>query len=108
MIDSGADVDAMTEYGESPLRTASNLGRFDVIDLLLTAGANPYQLEWNDVSYAVAFGSLDDISSKVRAGGDLESCDYWERTPFLIATLLGDPAKAAHLQSLGARIDARG
>jgi hypothetical protein len=108
MIARGADVDAMTEYSESPLRVASHQGRFDVVDLLLTAGANPYQLEWNDVTYAVIYGSLDDVTRTVQAGGDLESRDCWRRTPFLIATLLGDTAKAAHLLALGARLDAVG
>jgi ankyrin repeat protein len=108
LIAGGADVDATTEYSESPLRVASRFGRFDVVDLLLTAGANPYQLEWNDVTYAVIYGSLDDITSKVDGGGDLESRDSWGRTPFLIAVLLGDTAKTAHLLALGAKLDAVG
>lgn len=108
MVARGADVDAKTEYGESPLRVASRNGRFDVVDLLLTAGANPYDLEWNDVIFAVACGALDDITRTVQAGGDLESRDYWHRTPLLVAIQLGDTAKTARLLALGAQLDAVG
>lgn len=108
LVARNVDVDVKTEYGETPLRVASRLGRFDVVDLLLTAGANPYDLEWNDVAFAVALGTLDDITRTVSAGGDIESRDCWHRTPFLIAVHMGDTAKAAHLLALGAQRDVVG
>src|SRR5688572_18685413 len=44
LIDRGADLDAVSDYGESALSVASRVGRFDAVALLLDAGANPAPL----------------------------------------------------------------
>lgn len=106
----GDDVDCLTEYGESPLRVASNNGRFDVVDLLLLAGADPTQLKWNRTIDTVVNGSVSDIEKILAetAKSDLETVEYWERTPFLIAVQLGDIEKAALLLAHGANRHAKG
>jgi len=45
LIDRGADLDAVSDYGESALSVASNTGRFDAVRLLLDAGADPAPLD---------------------------------------------------------------
>lgn len=101
-IASGDDINRITEYGESALRIASNLGRFDVVKMLLSAGADTAQLGWSETIYQVVYGTLTSITEALQQGGDLESCDYWQRTPFLFAVQLGDTEKAKLLLDLGA------
>lgn len=104
----GTDLDAITEHGESPLRVASNNGRFDVVAMLLDAGANWYQLEWTNTIQETVFGTLDSIRASVLKHQDLEQTDFWSRTPLLVAIVLGDIAKAQLLLELGAEPGAVG
>lgn len=98
----GWDVNRVTEYGESALRVASNRGRFDVVEALLNASADRSQLEWSSTIQEVVYGTPASIRKSVDENGDLESIDFWERTPFLIAVLLGDIEKVRLLLELGA------
>lgn len=102
LIAQGADLDTVTEYGQSPLRVASMLGRFDIVGLLLDAGADWYQLGFTNTIHETVFGTLDSMRASVLAHGDLESTDFWKRTPLLVAIHLGDIAKAELLLALGA------
>jgi ankyrin repeat protein len=110
LISLGIDLDGETKYGESPLSVASHRGKFDIVRLLLDAGADPARLGWNPLMHAVVFGSLSDCrailwSPKV----PLEDRDrLWQRTAFLLATQVGDTEKAALLLAAGADADARG
>jgi ankyrin repeat protein len=101
-IAQGEDINRVTEYGESALRIASNRGRFDVVDLLLNAGADRGQLRWSSTTYEVVYGTPTSVKKSVQENNDLESIDYWERTPFLFAIQLGDTEKAQLLLDLGA------
>ena len=104
----GEDVNRVTEYGESALRIASRLGRFDVIGALLKAGADRDQLRWSSTIYEVVYGTGAGIRKSVQENNDLEAADYWERTPFLFAVQLGDTEKAQLLLDLGANRSAVG
>ena len=68
----GEDLNAITEYCESALRVASNNGRFDVIQVLLEAGADSSQLDWSPTFYQVAYGDLESISKSLHDNHDLE------------------------------------
>ncbi|MFC5474128.1 ankyrin repeat domain-containing protein [Paraherbaspirillum soli] len=107
-VDQGEDLNRITEYGESALRVASNNGRFDVVELLLNAGADSSQLEWTHTISEVVFGTPDSIKKAVQETGDLETTDFWSRTPFLFAIQLGDIEKASLLLELGANRKAVG
>ena len=98
----GEDVNRVTEYGESALRYASRNGRFDAIEVLLSAGADRSQLRWSSTIQEVVFGTVSSIQKSVLENGDLESFDYWQRTPFLFAVQMGDTQKAQLLLDLGA------
>jgi ankyrin repeat protein len=102
LIQRGAKVNGVTSYGESALRVASDKGRFDAVKILLAAGADPQQLEWSELMYAIAFGSLADVKALIEQGAALDEIDYWERTPWLLSLQVGDLAKAQLLLSSGA------
>lgn len=107
-IERGTDLDSVTEYGESPLRVASNNGRFDVVAMLLDGGADWYQLGWTNTIQETVFGTLDSMRASIVTHEDLEQTDFWDRTPLLVAILTGDTAKAELLLELGADPDAVG
>ncbi|MFS2032424.1 ankyrin repeat domain-containing protein [Polaromonas sp. CT11-55] len=101
-IAQGEDVNRVTDHGESALRVASRLGRFDVVEVLLNASADRGQLKWSKTIYEVVYGTPASIRKSVEENGDLETVDHWERTPFLVAVQLGDIEKAQLLLDLGA------
>ncbi|MFZ4761627.1 MAG: ankyrin repeat domain-containing protein [Alphaproteobacteria bacterium] len=104
MLDEGHDPSALTGYSESPLRVASNNGRFDVINLLITKGADESQLGWTNIFHAIAYGSLKNLEEAITGGSDLEARDFWNRTPFLFSILVGDTQKTKMLVEAGADI----
>ena len=102
LIARGAELNEMTSYGESALRVASNNGRFDVIKLLLDAGAEAEQLQWTPTFFQTVYGTLDEMRESVQENNDLEGRDYWNRTPWLLSILTGSTEKAGLLLELGA------
>ena len=108
LISNGVSLRGMTTYGESGIRVLSRIGRFDAVQLLLRAGANPDDIKFTRLIEAVAFGSLTDVMSVVESGADLEERDHWERTAWLLAIQAGDIAKARFLLEHGADKNARG
>ena len=112
LVDRGAELNAITRYGESALRVLSNAGRFDAVRLLLDAGADESQLAWNPLIRAVALGTLADMQAALQAlraaGGSLEAYDWWERTAWLVAVQTGDVDKARWLADQGANTAACG
>jgi ankyrin repeat protein len=57
---------------------------------------------------AVAFGTLAEVDELSRDREALEAIDYWHRTAWLLAVLVGDVAKAELLLDRGANRNARG
>ncbi len=102
------EINSITEYGESALRVASNNGRFDVVKLLLDAGADRSQLQWTPTFYEVAYGDLESIRTSLHTHADLEARDFWYRTPWLLSLQVGDIDKAALLLAGGAHRNAAG
>jgi len=102
LIDHGADINAVSDYGESALSVASNMGRFDAVGLLLDAGADPSPLEWTPLMRAVALGTVADVCSQIENGDNVAARDRWERTPWLLSLQTGDVAKAEALLATGA------
>jgi ankyrin repeat protein len=108
LIANGVSLRGMTTYGESGVRVLSLIGRFDAVQLLLKAGANPDDVKFTRLIEAVAFGSLADVAAVVESGADLEERDYWQRTAWLFAIQTCDIAKARFLLEHGADKNARG
>jgi ankyrin repeat protein len=108
LIERGAPTSGISGYSESALRVASRVGRFDVVRILLEAGADPRQLEWTDFMHAIALGSLPDVEQALAAGVNLEARDFWDRTPWLLSLQTGDLGKAKLLLASGVDRSARG
>ncbi len=97
----GVDLSTVTEYCESPLRVASNNGRFEVVEFLIKSGADESQLDWMGLHYSVVYGTEEDIKKAISKNNDLEAKDFWSRTPFLLSILVGDIKKASLLIAMG-------
>ena len=108
LIANGVPLRGMTTYGESAVRVLSRIGRFDAVQFLLKAGANPDDIKFTRLIEAIVFGSLADVAGVVESGADLEERDHWERTPWLFAVQTGDVAKARFLLERGSNKNARG
>ncbi|CAA6807388.1 MAG: Ankyrin [uncultured Thiotrichaceae bacterium] len=95
LIERGAALNGMSRYGETAIGVASRQGRFDVVRLLLDAGADGDYLSWTPIMYAIAFGSVDDVK---RCLHDEVDAQFWwdaaSRTPWLLSLQLGDITKA--------------
>ena len=105
LIEGGADLNAVSDYGESALSVTSRVGRFDAVGLLLEAGADPTPLEWSLLHRAVALGSFEDVRERIELGDDLSARDRWNRTPWLLSLQTRDPAKAELLLTSGADLN---
>ncbi len=103
LIARGANLGSVTSYAESGLRVLSRLGRFRCGGRAVAAGADEAQLAWTPLICAVALGSLADVEAAL-AGADLEARDWWERTAWIVAVLVGDIDKAALLRDRGADV----
>lgn len=102
LIERGAKVSGISQYGESALRVASRAGRFDAVQVLLAAGADSEQLAWSQLMYAIAFGNSAEVQRILDQGADLTARDCWLRTPWLLSLQVGDVEKAKLLLSAGA------
>lgn len=109
LISLEVDLDAESDYSESALRNLSRRGRFDIIKTLLDAGANPSYLGWDDLIFAVVFGTVDDCRKLLDAGASIKHKDrFLERTPFLLSIQVGDIEKAELLLHHGASLEEAG
>lgn len=108
LLDQGQDPSVVTKYSESPLRVASNNGRFDVVKLLLSKGADESQLGWTNIFHVIAYGSIKALEEAITSGSDLEARDFWSRTPFLFSILVEDTEKTEMLAKAGVDTSAVG
>ncbi|MFL9454712.1 MULTISPECIES: ankyrin repeat domain-containing protein [Nostocales] len=90
LISRGAAVNGMSSYGETAIKVAAHIGRFDAVQLLLNAGANPEQLGWTQLMHAIVFGSLEQIQLLLEQGADQNTRDCWNRTPWLLSIQVGE------------------
>lgn len=100
----GADIATVnhTAVGPSPLLSAARNAHFDVIRLLLAAGADPQPLAWTPLMQAIAWGSVADVQALLDAGADLTARDFWQRTPWLLSLQTANVAKAELMLNSGA------
>ncbi|MEJ1933357.1 ankyrin repeat domain-containing protein, partial [Nostoc sp. NIES-2111] len=108
LISRGASVTGMSEYGETAIKVASYFGRFDAVQLLLNAGANPEQLEWTQLMHTIVFGTVEQVQLLLEQGADLTVRDCYSRTPRLLSVQLGELAKVKLLLAAGADYNERG
>lgn len=105
LIRRGAELDSTTEYGESPLSVASRFGCFDLVQILLDAGADPTDtLGWSPLMQAVALATADDVARALETCGPAdvaEDRDGYGRTPLHLAALTDDVRKIELLVAHG-------
>jgi aminoglycoside N3'-acetyltransferase len=124
LVDAGADIEAKTPWGASPLDWAATLGSARVAEFLLSRGADGFTL-----MTAAALGKRREVESIVESGVDLSlhrrraapaaPDDYWPRdTAHIRGDVLSDALYSAarnghapvveYLLSRGADVDAKG
>jgi ankyrin repeat protein len=102
LISRGANVRNTSQNGESALKFAAYEGRFDVIELLLEAGADREQLQWTELMEAIVFGSVEETKQLIDAGADLAALDFCWRTPWIFSLQVGEIEKVKLLLASGA------
>jgi ankyrin repeat protein len=108
LLSKGASVSGVNSYGESALMVASNVGRFDAVQFLLTTGADGKQLELTELTHTIVFGSVDELNNLLNKVVDITPRDSWGRTPWLLSLQVGEVEKAQLLLASGANRHDRG
>jgi ankyrin repeat protein len=108
LISQGASVNGVSSYGESAIKAASGVGRFDAVQFLLTAGADRKQLEWTELMHTIVFGSADELKNLLNKAVDMTARDSWGRTPWLLSLQVGEVEKSQLLLASGANRNDRG
>ncbi len=103
ILELGAEVDAVCDFGETPLSLAASLGKVDVVRVLLSAGATAVtegQIE-PTLHKAVRNGNVEVVRLLLDAGADInEQADFAE-APIHIAAEEGHPEVIKLLLSRG-------
>lgn len=112
LLAAGAELEPTTRLGAyTPLHMAAELGRHQVVDRLLGAGANPQAITTTGVTplhFAAEAGSVESIESLVAAGAELDARDdAAQRTPLMFAAGRGRTEAVAALLAHGADVSAR-
>ena len=124
LLDAGADIEALTSWGATPLDWAAAMGSTEVGDLLLARGASGFTL-----INAAGLGKLEQVKAIVSSGADLSAHrrrgapqspdDHWPAdSAHILGDVLSDAMFAAarnghnkvveYLLDHGALIDAKG
>jgi excisionase family DNA binding protein len=89
LISSGADVNARTEDGWSPLMMATIKGYAEVVRALLIKGADPdarNKKGWTALMFAVSMGDLDTMRVLLDGNAEIDARDNDGRTALMQAT----------------------
>ncbi|MBC6404098.1 MAG: ankyrin repeat domain-containing protein [Hyphomonadaceae bacterium] len=106
----GAEVEARTEGGETPLHLAALGGNAETVTALVDAGADVEAREEDNrtpLHVAAAGGTAETVTALVKAGADVEAREEDNRTPLHWAALSGNAETVAALVKAGANIRAK-
>jgi hypothetical protein len=98
---SGADVDAVDEYGQTPLMYATAKNRLDIVRLLIDAGAdvNVRSLAgWTTLHYAARDAESSLVEALLEAGADIQIRNADGLTPEEVASAHGNGDAVAALR----------
>ena len=107
LITKGANLNATSNFDESPLKLLIRDGNYEGAQLLLTAGADPDPANFTPLHQATASGDLPNILSSLTPQ-TLEEQNCFERSPWLTAIHADQPSAAQLLQSQGANTKVSG
>jgi ankyrin repeat protein len=110
LLDAGANPNAASIVGETPLMTAAQTGSVDVVKTLLAHGADLHAKESSAgqtaLMRAIAEHHLDVVRALVAAGDDVNAKSKNRFTPLMFAAQQGNPAIAKLLVEQGADVNA--
>lgn len=97
LLAEGADPNAPSRYGETPVRQCFARGAFSAVRLLIEHGADISDFDWSEDDLAIAMGDVPDIKAGAPA---LTRRDGGGRTPLLQAIRFANLAAAQHLEAI--------
>ena len=108
LIDSGANVNALTKKKYTPLMLACDSGNY--VNFLLRKGANvDFQDDYGQTALYHAIysecNSFDNLSSLIRYGADVNTSELCKCTPLMIASSICDVKEVTLLIEHGAKVD---
>eukprot|EP00698_Gefionella_okellyi_P003154 TRINITY_DN12950_c0_g1_i1.p1 TRINITY_DN12950_c0_g1~~TRINITY_DN12950_c0_g1_i1.p1 ORF type:complete len:556 (+),score=81.50 TRINITY_DN12950_c0_g1_i1:77-1669(+) len=104
-LELGASINALDQYGQSPLHYAARNGSVEMCQYLLDCGADPNtkllsgRQSMTVLHYAAAAGQVPIIGMLIRHGADVKATDEAGRTPFDWASHHSHTAAASVLQA---------
>jgi ankyrin repeat protein len=101
LVEQGVEVNGSGDDARSVLTRSTAVGNFDIVKILLDAGADSSLLGWNNLMQTVVFGSVEELEVQLQQEADLEAVDSCGRTAWLLSLQVGDLAKAKRLLSAG-------
>lgn len=99
LLDAGADIEAQTNWGDTPLNWAATLGSSNVAELLLGRGARGFTL-----NVAAALGKLADVKAMIGSATDPAEVSH----AMYSAARNGHTEVVRYLLDQGADVDAKG
>ena len=108
-LDAGADVNARTENGYTPLHWAAGWGTAETVQLLIAAGADVNARTENGYTplHWAAWKNAETTEALITAGVDVNARAEGGRTPLLSAAILGTAEGVQLLIAAGADITAK-
>lgn len=97
LLAAGANPNIVTSWNETPVGAAAGFGNYAVLKLLLDAGADRTLLGWTDLMFAVAFGSVEDVTALLQN----EPIALKETNAWYLSLTIGDVKKAKLLLEHG-------
>lgn len=110
LLESGADVSAEDDFGNSALNVAAENGCVALVELLVAHGAeldHRNDLKWTPLISACANGNLAAINVLASRGANLEARSVLGWTPLIVAAQNDHADIVARLVELNVRVDAK-
>ncbi len=109
LLDRGANLEAVYEFGDTPLHAAVSGDSVGVVELLLNRGASlevVNEFGGTPLHSAVMFGSVGVVELLLNRGANLEVVNEFESTPLHSAIMFGSVGVVELLLNRGANLEA--